>query len=115
MYNVKCVITKLGPPSQPQVIYMRENYSVCFTAYSNPTLQVIYAVTVSMKTAELYFFLNDSQCIDLSSVDLDDPTCSPLEIVVTATNMLGESNNTENITRGKCQITVICLFFIFVL
>ena len=70
-------------------------------AYSNPTLQVVYTVTVSVNTAELVFFLNDSHCIDLNSVDLDDPTCSPLEIVVTASNMLGESNNTEHITRGK--------------
>ena len=60
----------------------------------------MYTVTVSVNAAELVYFLNDSNCIDLSSVDLDIPTCSPLEIVVTASNMLGESTNTERITKG---------------
>ena len=94
----------IGPPSQPQLVYWRSNFSVCFTAYSNPTLEVVYNVTVSVNTTELYFFLNDSQCIGLDSVDLDDPNCSPLEIVIIASNMLGESTKTEHITRGKHEL-----------
>ena len=107
------LLSWIGPPCEPEVLYMKSNNTICVDAYSNPdypvehnSLSITDVTTVWLNHTVHSHTLNGSECIAISN-DMYPHACIQLHLEVTASNALGNSSKGYTIIQGCLSLLLV--------